>query len=215
MKSITKTKLKHFFGQHLIGLLVLMGLVSLTAIMTLNLTFIYPWISRHFELDVVTGIDHATLFYNYRRMIHYNNWPWITTLYLPDFPMSETGEFHFWEVKVIFQVLQVITFLLIAWLIVSVRKKWQLLKYFNTAANLTFVIFGLFLGLMLIDFNFFFYWFHRAFFNNDYWIFDHRYDPIIQALPATLFMIKGFIITGLLFTVATVAKTMFYLRKKR
>ena len=215
MKSTTKTKLKYFSRQYLIGLLVLIGLVSLTAIITLNLTFTYPWISRHFELDVATGVDHATLFYNYRRIIHYTNWPWMTTLYLPNFPMSETGAFHFWEVKVIFHVLQVISILFIAWIIVSVRKKWHLLKYFNAAANLTFVIFSLFLGLMLIDFDFFFYWFHRAFFNNDYWIFDHRYDPIIRALPAELFMIKGFIITGLLFGIATVAKIMFHRHKKR
>ena len=214
MKPTTKTKLKHFSQQHLIGLLVLISLVSLTAIITLNLTFTYPWISRHFELDAVTGFDHATLLYNYRRIIHYTNWPWIITLYMPDFPMSDTGEFHFWEVKIIFQVLQVISILFIIWLIISIRKKWQLLKYFNAAANLTIIIFGIILTIMLIDFDFFFYWFHRAFFNNDYWLFNPRYDPIIRALPAGLFMIKGFIITGLLFFVAVVVKIV-YIRKKR
>jgi len=213
--KLTTTKLIHFFGQYLIGLLVFVSLVSLVAIITLNLTFTYPWISRHFELDVITGFDHGTLFYNYRRIIHYTNWPWITTLYMPDFPMSETGEFHFWEVKVIFQVLQVISILFITWMMISLRRKWRLLKYFNAAANLTIIVFSILAGLMLIDFDFFFYWFHRAFFNNDYWIFNHRYDPIILALPAELFMIKGFIITGVLFLVATVVKIMFYLRKKR
>jgi len=215
MKSTTKTKLKHFSGQYLIGLLVFIGLVSIAAIITLNLTFTYPWISRYFELDVITGFDHGTLLYNYRRIIHYINWPWITTLYMPDFPMSETGEFHFWEVKVIFQVLQVISILFITWMIISLRRKWQFLKYFNAATNLTIIIFSILAGLMLINFSFFFYWFHRVFFNNDYWIFNHQYDPIILALPAELFMIKGFIITGLLFVVATVVKIMFYLGKKR
>jgi integral membrane protein (TIGR01906 family) len=133
---------------------------------------------------------------------------------MPDFPMSRTGAFHFWEVMIIFNVLQVITLSFLTWLFISIRKKRQILKYFNVAANLTFILFGLFLTIMLIDFDFFFYWFHRAFFNNDYWIFNHRYDPIILALPAELFMIKGFIITGLLFLVGIVAKIMFYLRKK-
>ena len=213
--STTKTKLKYSFQQHLIGLLVLISIVSLTAIITLNLTFTYPWISRHFELDVVTGLDHVRLFYNYRRIIHYTNWPWITTLYMPDFPMSTTGEFHFWEVRVIFQFLQIITILFIAWIITSIRMQWHLLKYFNATANLIFVIFGTFLSIMLIDFDFFFYWFHRAFFNNDYWLFNPRHDPVIEALPAELFMIKGFIIIGLLFAVATVVKIVFYKRKKK
>lgn len=157
--STTKTKLKNFFQQHLIGLLVLISLVSLTAIITLNLTFTYPWISRHFELDVATGLDHATLLYNYRRIIHYTNWPWVTTLYMPNFPMSASGEFHFWEVKVIFQILQAISILFIIWIILSILKRWHLLKYFNVAANLIFIIFGTFLSVMLIDFDFFFYWF--------------------------------------------------------
>ena len=215
MTATPKTKLKHFLYQHFIGLCILVGLVAITAIITLNLTFTYPWISRYFELDVVTGLDHATLLYNYRRIIHYTNWPWITTLYMPNFPMSETGEFHFWEVKVIFGVLQIISIFFISWIILSIRRNWFLLKYFNAAANLIFVIFSLLLILMLIDFDFLFYWFHRAFFNNDYWIFDHRSDPIILALPAELFMIKGFIITGLLFTVATAAKLMFHLQKRK
>jgi len=206
-------KAKNFLRQYIIGLLIFISLVSLTAIITLNLTFTYPWISRYYELDVVTGLDHATLLYNYQRIIHYTNWPWITTLYMPDFPMSRTGEFHFWEVKVIFQVLQVISILFIIWLIISIRKEWQLLKYFNASANLTIIIFGVFLSIMLTDFNFFFYWFHRAFFNNDYWIFNPQYDPIIRALPAELFMIKGFIITGLLFLIAAVAKVMFLKRR--
>jgi len=209
------SRIKKFMINHLIGGLIFISLVCIVAIITLNLTFIYPWISTHFELDVATGLDHTTLLYNYRRLIHYNNWPWITTLSLPDFPMSETGEFHFWEVKIIFQVLQVISGLFIFWLILAIRKKWQLLKYFNASANLTLFIFGIFLVIMLIDFSFFFYWFHRAFFNNDYWIFDPRYDPVIRALPAELFKIKGLIITGLLFLVAAVAKIVFYRHKKR
>ena len=215
MKATTKKKMTNFTLQHLIGLLIFISLTSIAAIIALNLTFTYPWISRHFELDIITGLDHATLLYNYRRIIHYTNLPWITTLYMPHFPMSDTGEFHFWEVKVIFQILQVISILFVAWIVISIRKKWQFLKYFNASANLTIIIFGIFLTIMLVDFSFFFYWFHRAFFNNDYWIFDARYDPIILALPSELFMIKGFIITGLLFLVAIVTKVMFWMRLKK
>ena len=217
--KITKTNFKNFFLTATAGLIILIGLVAIAAIITLNLTFIYPLISRHYELDVTTGLSHETLLYNYLILIRYNNWPWITTLYMPDFVMSDTGEFHFWEVKIIFQVLQVIAILFIGWFILSLSKKWHGLKYFNAAANLTILIFGVFTIIMLVDFDFFFYWFHRAFFNNDYWIFNPRYDPVIRALPAELFMIKGFIIFGMLFLVSAISKTLFYyqkfMRKKR
>jgi len=213
--EITKTHLKHFLIHHAIGLPVLIGLVAIIAIVTLNLTFVYPWISRTYNLDIATGLSHDVLFYNYRILISYNNWPWISTLYLPDFIMSDTGEFHFWEVKIIFHAIQVIAILFISWIVLSIKKKWHLLKYFNAAGNLAILIFGTFTAIMLIDFDFFFYWFHRAFFNNDYWLFDWRTDPIILALPAELFMIKGFIIIGILFLVATVSKIKFHINRKK
>ncbi|MCL2559978.1 MAG: TIGR01906 family membrane protein [Turicibacter sp.] len=208
------TIVKRPLFRYLIGTLVFISVVAIAAIITLNLTFTYPFITRYYELDVIIGVDHATLLYNYRRIIHYINWPWITTLYMPDFPMSDTGEFHFWEVMVIFQVLQVISVLFLGWVVVSIKKKWQLLAYFNAAANLIFVTFSAIFVVMMIDFNFAFYWFHRVFFNNDYWIFNHRYDPIILALPAELFMIKGIVIIGLLFLAAGVVKYQVYMRKK-
>ena len=208
-------KLLLFLQHHLIGLPVLAGLVAITAIITLNLTFIYPWIIEAYNLERFTGLDADTLMHNYRILIAYNNIPWITTLYMPDFPMSASGEFHFWEVWVIFFVLQLIAFVLIIWIVASVWKKWKLLEYFNAAGNLTIFIFGTFLAIMLIDFDFFFYWFHRAFFNNDYWLFDARTDPVIRALPAELFMIKGFIIIGFLFIIAVVAKVFHYTGKKK
>lgn len=210
MRSNFKQKSKNLARLYAVGFLFLVGLISITAIITLNLTFVYPWISHAYNLDIVTGISHDTLFYNYRILIRYNNWPWITTLYLPDFAMSPTGVFHFWEVRIIFQVLQVISIVFVATLAWLLKRKVNLLKYFNATANLTLLIFGIFLGIMLIDFDFFFYWFHRAFFNNEYWIFSPRYDPIILALPYQLFMIKGYIIIGLLFIVATISKIKYY-----
>jgi len=57
--KITKT----FLQQHLLGLLVLVGLVAILTLITLNLTFIYPWISRTLNLDVATGLSHETLLY--------------------------------------------------------------------------------------------------------------------------------------------------------
>jgi len=216
MSKLSKKKFSPNISSSIAGLLIFIAWVSIAAIITLNLTFIYPFISRHFELDIVTGLSHEVLLYNYRIMIAYNNWPWISTLYMPDFPMSPTGEFHFWEVRVIFQGLQIITLVFILYFLWNLRRKKSLLRFYNSAANWTLIIFTIFLLIMLIDFGFFFYWFHRAFFNNDYWLFNPSTDPVIRALPYQLFMIKGFIITAILFFISVVIKVRFYmsLRKK-
>ena len=206
--------LKQNLKLYLIGSLILIAVVSILAIVTLNLTFTYPIISRHYNLDVITGFDHDTLLYNYRQIIHYLNFPWVRTLVMPDFPMSATGEFHFWEVKVIFHVLHVISLLFVACLFIAIKKKKPLLSYFNAAANLAFMTFGSVLIVMLLNFNFAFYWFHRVFFNNDYWIFDATTDPIILALPGELFMIKGVILIALLFFIGAVSKIL-YKRKSK
>jgi len=208
-------KLKKPMKTYFLGSLILVAIVSITTTIVLNLTFIYPLVSYRYNLDDVTGLDHTTLFYNYRQIIHYLNFPWRATLYMPDFPMSATGEFHFWEVKVIFHVLHGIGLLFLGGLWLAYRQKKTLLPYFNVAANLAFVLFGSMLFLILVNFEFTFYWFHRIFFNNDYWIFNANVDPVIRALPQELFMIKGIVIIILILTVSVVSKLLYCKRKTR
>jgi len=209
------SKLKQHIKIYFFGLLILTAITAVVTTVVLNLTFLYPFISNRYNLDVATGLDHATLLYNYRQIIHYLNFPWVTTLYMPDFPMSATGEFHFWEVKIIFHVLHGITLIFLGCLWFSHKKKKTLLPYFNATANLAFVLFGLILAMILINFDFTFYWFHRIFFNNDYWIFSATTDPIIRALPHELFMLKGMVIVVLIFTISAVIKILYYKRKAR
>jgi len=204
-------KLKQYF----IGLLILVAITAIVTVIVLNLTFIYPIISHQHNLDVATGLDHPTLFYNYRQIVHYLNFPWIDTLYMPDFPMSDTGEFHFWEVKVIFHALHGIILIFVAFLLGAIKNEKALLPYFNASTNLAFVLFGSISALILINFNFTFYWFHRIFFNNDYWIFNPQTDPVIRALPNELFMIKGLLIVALIFLIGIAIKIFHYKRKAR
>jgi len=207
-------KFLSFIKNYFFGIISLIGFGSIVTIITLNLTFTYPLMIRAFDIEAATGFDTPILVYNYNRIISYINFPWIFTLYMPDFPMSETGEFHFWEVKVIFEYLQIITLVFLIGLLIASRRNWKIIKGFNASANLTFIIFGIFLIIMLFDFEFFFYWFHRAFFNNDYWLFNPAHDPIIRALPAELFMVKGFIMIGFLFLISAIIKAVYIIKKR-
>jgi integral membrane protein (TIGR01906 family) len=66
---------------------------------------------------------------------------------------------------------------------------------------------------MTINFSKAFYFFHKIFFRNDYWIFDPQKDPIINALPEELFMIEAMLIIMLLL-IFTVAIKILYLKNK-
>ena len=58
--------------------------------------------------------------------------------------------------------------------------------------------------------------FHELFFNNDYWIFDYRTDPIILLLPDEFFMHCALLIFGgVLFGAAVCMVSYMALAKKR
>ena len=197
-----------------LAILAVLGIVSMVANVVTAMTFIYPIITRHFYLDLITGLDHGTLLANYRIVVQYILLPWVTDLYTPDFIMSASGAFHFWEVKVIYHIMQAIAALFLATVFIRLKKRKPILPLLNLTSNFIFILFGSLLAGMLIDFDFFFYWFHRLFFNNDYWLFHPRYDPIILAMPYQLFMIFGIMIVVVLFVVAGVIKGVYYQKKK-
>ncbi|MGH2221120.1 DUF1461 domain-containing protein, partial [Enterococcus faecalis] len=48
------------------------------------------------------GVDRLTLFKNYNQLMMYLNNRFEKTLVFPDFPMSDSASFHFYEVKKLF-----------------------------------------------------------------------------------------------------------------
>ena len=84
----------------------------------------------------------------------------------------------------------------------------KLIESFNNSVNIIALIF-IFVSIMtVIDFSKTFYFFHKLFFRNDYWIFDSVTDPIINALPEELFMIELILVISLLIIFTLVIKVL-------
>ena len=151
---------------------------------------------------------------NYKRMIYYVQNPFNKELIFNKLPMSNFGKIHFFEVKQIFIALYIIsiTFIGIITFKVIVNKKkdlkGRLLKSFNSSVNIILLIFIFVSIMMLIDFSRTFYFFHKIFFRNDYWVFDPITDPIINALPEEFFMIELMLILVLLIIFTLVIKVL-------
>ena len=64
--------------------------------------------------------------------------------------------------------------------------------------------------MIVVDFSKAFVIFHNIFFDNSYWIFDPRTDPIINALPEMVFMIYALIIIMFLLVEAILFKLIYY-----
>lgn len=176
---------------HRLGLFSLfLTIVTVVITVTINAYPLYVWDVGYLEILDWVDVSKETLLLNYRELMKYLNNPFITTLIFPDFPVSDSGAFHFYEVKKLFMLNYGVLLVTIVPTIVYVkqlikqRRLWQLVRPFQVAAVIP-LIFGF---LMAIGFNTFFTAFHEVFFNNDDWLFDPVTDPIINALPETYFM---------------------------
>lgn len=179
-------KLKYFFGYVAMFLLVLSASIAFT----INFTPLYSFDIDYLNIEQMTGFSKDIILDNYRILMQYLNLSWITELKMPDFPASESGLFHFYEVKQLFLLDYAILGVsaVVTGLFLRMVKKEQ--GYWRMMNPLRLMIAAPLAALAIIFMNFdrLFVAFHGVFFNNDAWIFDARTDPIILALPQDFFM---------------------------
>ncbi|AAK80651.1 integral membrane protein (TIGR01906 family) [Clostridium acetobutylicum] len=111
------------------------------------------------------------------------------TFDLPNLPSSEHGKIHFMDVEKIIKKINMVAFsislpMLIGIILCFIKRKKLYLKITSILLFVTPVIIGV---LSLNGFSDIFIKFHKLFFNNNYWLFDPAYDPIILLLPEEFF----------------------------
>ena len=203
------------------GIFIALLTIGISTIMALNFQFIYHYSIDKYALDKLGNISKEMLIKDYNVLIKYLQNPFIKKLEFNNFPMSLNGEFHFYEVKKIFLYIYAITifiilFLAIIFIIKKIKgKKIETYKMLNYGSNTLIVIVITLISAMLINFSKAFVIFHKIFFNNDYWIFDEKTDPIIKVLPEEVFMLYAFVIVGLVIVVAIIYKLYYYIRRNK
>lgn len=165
-------------------------LITFSITVTINFVPLFSWSIQRYDLVEISGLTKETLLENYRLLLRFLNYPWVSELKLPDFPMSEAGLGHFYDVKQLFLLnygILIVTLLPSLFFLYSLVKKqrlWRLVRSFQWAM---IVPVGL-LFVMAIGFETFFIKFHELFFSNDDWLFNPVTDPIITVLPEQFFM---------------------------
>ncbi len=183
------------FATLLAGLSLAFFILTSSVMLTLSIKSTYA-LSLDDIIQVEYQLDESTMRTNYDGLIDYMFQGPDARLSFQELPMSPQGEFHFWEVKNIFQVFfrgmilsGVLSLVLGIWL--SRRGEYHFL---DLGSVLVFLVPALLAIPVLIDFNATFIKFHELVFSNDYWIFDPRIDPIIRYLPESLFLKNTLII---------------------
>lgn len=169
---------------------IFLFILSFAIAITINFTPLYAFDIGYLGIEEATGLGHSELMENYRVLLRYLNLPWVDTLSMPSFPSSESGLFHFYEVKRLFLFDYLVLLLtgLLSFLFLHWKKRegqiWETIRPFMLMAILPLVL----LFLIFVNFDRLFVVFHELFFNNDAWLFDYRTDPVILALPQGFFM---------------------------
>ncbi|CZQ90620.1 TIGR01906 family membrane protein [Trichococcus ilyis] len=203
-------KLKYFLGHVAIFLLVLSASIALT----INFTPLYSFDIRYLNIEQMAGFSKDILLDNYRILMQYLNLPWIAELKMPDFPASESGLFHFHEVKRLFLLdyailgISGVATALFLRMVKNEQGYWRMLTPVLLMITAPLVA----LTVIFMNFDRLFVTFHSVFFNNDAWIFDARTDPIILALPQDFFM-HCFVMVFVLIELLLVA-LYFWIRRK-
>jgi integral membrane protein (TIGR01906 family) len=191
-----------------------MSIISIAVLGVLNTTIVYRYVIRKYEISSYTGLSTEILMDNYKRIIYYVQNPFIKELVLNKSSMSNFGKIHFFEVKQIFIVLYIISIIFISIMIfkIVINKNnglgKRIVKSFNNSVNIIVLILISVSTMGIINFSETFYFFHKIFFRNDYWIFDPVTDPIINALPEELFMIELILVISLLIIFTLVIKVL-------
>ena len=181
-----KNKFSDYIGITSIFVFILTAIIALTILATP----IYEFALNQLEIPQRVGMTHDQIMENYYTVLRYLHFPWIDTLVFPDFPVSASGAFHFWEVKILFYINYALLFTSGILSFLYVRKInrtggwWRLVAPFKIAIFVPFLL----LLILAIDFDWMFVMFHNILFNNDAWIFNAATDPIITVLPQEFFM---------------------------
>jgi len=207
-------------SQYILVLAISLLTIGLSVILTLNFRVIYNVLAKKLNLDIISKVSIDGITSDYKILIDYLNNPFIEKLRFSNFYMSENGEFHFYEVKNIFQgIYSLIIISIIILLLYLIYKRYkkektEVIRLANNAANFMIITFGVILLAIMIDFSKAFILFHKIFFNNDYWIFDPSLDPIIIVLPEYIFMIYAIIVIALILVCIIIYKVLYYKKIK-
>lgn len=201
----------------LAGLLCTLFLICLAVVVTLNFRPLYYADIQALNIPTLSGMQEQEIRQNYDALIDYNTLLYNGELKFPTLPMSESGRFHFAEVRNIFVAVQWGTvFGLFGVAILAVcmlrRKHRGFLKWTGILSLGIPVVLGL---LAMAGWNHFFVQFHKLFFNNDLWIFSPATDPVIMILPDTFFFHCALMIFGLVLFFAAMCLGIYaWLRQK-
>jgi integral membrane protein (TIGR01906 family) len=181
-----------------LALVLMLAIIGISVVGTLAFRPLYYHDMESLEISTYSGYSEAEIRENYDALIAYNMAWEDGNLEFPTLPMSENGKIHFEEVKEIFDIFKYLAVFggilgVVGIVFMAKKKEYRYLKMTAIVSCGLPLVLGILVALFWDEV---FVIFHELFFNNDYWIFDYRTDPIILLLPDEFFMHCALLIFG-------------------
>ena len=201
----------------LLALLLVLFIISAAVVITLNFRPLYYFDIDFLNIPAYSGFDRETIVENYDVLIRYNSVFGPKTLEFPSLAMSESGRIHFEEVKVVFNFFEITAMVsgVLSVIGILLRKKKKSTDYLLLAGILTVGIPAVLAVLIALNWQQVFILFHKIVFNNDYWIFDPKTDPVIMILPDAFFMHCALLILALVVLGSAVCLLLYGISKRK
>ena len=194
---------KNYLKNILCGLAGAAVMICLAVSITVWFRPLYYFDIGCLQIPQTSGVSAELCRLNYDTLIDYNVLGGSETLTFPTMKMSESGRIHFEEVKQIFVVMQILALAGLAAFTAFLfrsrgRQKAEAFRWMHCAVGITLGLGAIVLLAVVIDWDAAFRIMHSIFFDNDYWLFNPRTDPIITILPDTFFLHCGLLILCLI-----------------
>lgn len=156
-----------------------------------NLRPIYYFDINYLNISSISNISKKDIIENYDYVLDYLTDKTSTNNFsLPSLPSSKNAIIHFYEVKKVFKAIDLTFYisLVISVICLLILNKFNTIKIFKWC-SISLIAFPLiFVIACIINFDKTFNMFHKLVFNNNYWLFDPKTDPIITILPQAYFL---------------------------
>lgn len=184
--------MKKFKNILLTGLIVFL-IIDCAILLVTFIPVLYPASS----IGASIGKSEKIVRESYMTIIHYMSLFSHKKLSTPAFPMTKNTAFHFYEVKVLMNRLEIAGLLALIGALFLLYKR-EDYRPFKWASLTTLGIGTLIGGTAYVDFDSAFTVMHHILFNNSYWLMDPDIDPIINIFPESYFVTLGIALFSLI-----------------
>ncbi|MBU5268594.1 TIGR01906 family membrane protein [Clostridium cochlearium] len=195
----------------LFSLILSLFFILLSIEILVNFKYLYYFDIKFLNLESSSNLSYSEIKSNYDYIIKFITSTKNMDFNIPSFTSSSEGTVHFYEVKNIFYNIKLLLYItgIISIFIIYYSFKHNNFIVFHYSFYILFSVPIVLMITFLLDFNKAFTYFHKIFFNNDFWLFDINKDPIINILPERFFLHMAIFLNILIIVFAVICKKIY------